>query len=62
MKPMLLVIACIAILIFVIHRNNCMQENKQAKHGTAQSKIIKFKKKDSYSFLPNELRIYDLVY
>ena len=64
MKPMLLVIACIAIIIFAIHRKSCKQENKnkQSKPDTAQFQKIKFKMKDSYSLLPNEVRLYDLMY
>jgi len=60
MKPILLVVACIMLLILVLYARKIMQapEVKQLPTGLTNSRITK----DSYNFLPNEARLYDLVY
>ena len=57
MRPILLVVACIILLIWVIYQHRDGLNNTHIQATSPQLKIIK----DSYEFLP-EARLHELIY
>lgn len=57
MKPLLVVIACIILLIWVIYQHRDKANNTHTQATSPDSKRIK----DAYEFLP-EARLHELIY
>ena len=62
MKPILLVVAGIAMLILAIYLYNRKAGNKQLRPVPGKEKATGIIKKDSYSVLSNEVRLYEFIY
>jgi len=62
MKPILLVVAGIAMLILAIYIYNRKAGNKQLRPVPGKEKVTGVIIKDSYSVLSNEIRVYEFIY
>lgn len=58
MKPILLVVACIILLVWVIYQNRERLKYANTQTTSSHLKIMK----DSHEFLPNEGRMCNLMY